>query len=535
MTFRTYLRLFQPIPVLLLTATYTNFAGTFGEALLGLPRSVSYTVALVVALPLLLGTAIAAAAHTALHRPFSPLLPDVLGCTQRATLWAALAGNLAITLLVAWCFPAVPAAAVFGLAAPLLLLPCLNRRRLIARPGVFNLTVNLGALQFLLLGILGWLVFMKLAGHRLVPAMQTAPWLFFVGGLALGAWLLRRAFTRESLRERAGTPFMSPNVAWFVLLNRKVMSRLHEEGRQHIARFGVGEPEQKIAARLGRDWTVRTVGPRTRDWLRVHWHAAYGAARNGSFFYAQGFFLLVMLGSALGFPLFGYLFALIEKQPFVVIDYFGALAAASSLEFGSSASRLHDAISFMGALLTVGFAFALTLASQLRPQLPYPVSRERLAGVAFAHASLQLVFALLVPTVAVAAISLLGQTVSGKFAVGFGLPPLLQLGLVLAPFLPLAATVGRLRHMAARLSAVTAIVVAAIAVLATRFWWSDLVTTWPILLVLTLTTVGTVRLLRWQIHRHYRACDLIAEAAEAKPFLLAGAATFSRTPAPAAS
>lgn len=535
MTFRTYLRLFQPIPALLLTALYTNGAWAFGTILFSLNSSDSRLLSLLTALPLLLGADLASAAHTALHRQFSPLLPDVLGRVQRATLWAALGCDVAITLVVAWFFPAAPAAAVFGFVAPLLILPCLNRRRLVARPGLFNITVNLGGLQFSLLGVLGWLIFIKLAATRLLPAMQAAPWLFFVGGLAAGAWLIRRAFTRESLRERVVTPFMSPAAVWIALFNRKVMTRQQEESRQHIARFGVGEPEQKIAARLGRDWTVRSVGPRTRAWLRVHWHATYGAARNGSFLRAQGQFFLVLLGYTLLLPTLGFMFAMLDRRPFGLAGYLESLASLSRVDLDHAGSGAQAGTAFVALLLQLGFTFALTLAGQLRPHLPYPISRERLAQAAIRHALLQTGFALLIPTAALTAGSMFGQAITGKFAPWFGVQPLLELDLVFVPLLLLVACAGRLPNLIARLLALVPLAALGCAVAVSRSWWSAYLSSWPGALVLALSAIGALRLLHWQIRRHFHTCDLLAEAAEAKPFVFAAAATFSRTPAPVAS
>ncbi len=527
----TYLRLFQPIPALLMTAVFANGAGGLGKLLFGFSHADGYLLSLLVALPLLFGIDLAAAAHTALHRPFSPLLPAVLGCVQRATLWAALVCDLAITLLVAWFFPAVPAAAVFGLAAPLLVLPCFNRRRLVARSKLVHVWINLGGLQFPFLGLVGWLVFMKLAAHRLVPAMQAAPWLFFAGGLAAGAWLLHRAFTRASLRERAETPFISPSATWIAFFNRKVMTRQQEEVRQHIARCGVGDAQQQLASCPGRDWTMRTVGPRTRDWLRVQWHATYAASQRGSFLRAQQLVFLIIFGYVLFLSTLGFLFTPIERQPFGVAGYLHALASLGTADISDTGGPIDGAIVLMASILHVGFAIGLTLASRLRPHLPYPISRERLGRVSYAHALLQIAFALAVPTGALLSASLLGQTLAGTFSPTPSILSALKLDLVFAPLLLFVATAGRFQSMIARLPSLILLAAAAITLALSRSWWGNFVFSWPGLCVIALATTGAGMLLRWQICRHYRACDLIAEAAEAKPVIFA--ATFHRTSAPA--
>lgn len=531
MKFRTYLRLYQPIPALLMTAALANGATGFGVLLFGLSESDSRLLALLTAVPVLLGMDLASAAHTALHRPFAPLLPDMLDRVQRATLWAALVCNLAITLAVGWFSPAAPAAAVFGFVAPLLLLPCFNRRRLVTRPGVFNISVNIAGLQFHLLGILGWAAFMKLAGQRLVPAMQAAPWLFFAGGLAAAAWLLRLAFTRESLRERAETPFFSPNAAWRLVFSPKIVARHQEEARQHIARFGAGSAQQQLADRTGHDWTVRSVGPRTRDWLRVYWHATYGAMRRGSFFHTQGHFFLVLLAYAFLLPCLGFLSTLLEKRPFGLAGYLEALAWLGHLNFLSATSPIQAGIALMSLILLLGFTFVLTLTGNLPPRLPYPVSRQRLSRVSFAHALLQLGFALLVPTAALFATSLCGQALSGHYLPAFGMLPLLKLDLILLPLLLLVATAGRFRSMAVRLPVLIGLAIAGCALAVSREWWEALVTTLPGFLAIALLTVGATFLLRWQIRRHFRTCDLVAEAAEARSVVFAATFSFNRAPA----
>jgi hypothetical protein len=65
--------------------------------------------------------------------------------------------------------------------------------------------------------------------------------------------------------------------------------------------------------------------------------------------------------------------------------------------------------------------------------------------------------------------------------------------------------------------------------------WGQWIDSPPGFAALIFLSLGSALLLRWQIRRHFRTCDLLAEAAEARPFVFAATATFSRTSVPAAA
>lgn len=533
MKFRSYLRLLQPIPALLMSGLFANGAAGFGTLFFGLPQRESYQLALLVALPLLLGCDLAAAAHVALHRPFALLLPDLRRKLLRPTLAALLVCIVAIAAAVAWFFPAVPVPAVLGLAAVLLALPTLDRHRLVARPGPLNLFLNLGGLQFRLLGIAGWILFMQFGARQLVPAMAAAPWLFFAAGLAAASWLLDRAFSRAEVRERASIPFFSPNIAWFALFSPGVQTRHRDESRRHLLQQGADTGQRELAVKPGRDWPVRAVGSDTRDWLRVFWHATYGAMSHGSFLHAQRLYFFVLLGYGLVMPGLGFLFATFDHHRFGLADYFASLTALNHPGFDSVSSASQAGMSLVGLMLILGFTFVLTLAGQLGPQLAYPVSRARLARVSFVNALLQLACALVLPTAALTVVSVLGQALSGAFLPWLGVLPLLRLDLALLPLLLLAAVTGRLRRLVTRLAALTLLATAACALAVGLAWWSELLLRPGSLLALGLLVTGGIWLLHWQILRHFRSCDLVAEAAQARPFAFGVSFSLARNSAPA--
>jgi len=434
----------------------------------------------------------------------------------------------AITSASAWLFPAVPPPAVFGIAAALLALPILNRRRHVARSRALHVAVNLFGLQFPLMGVIGWALFMWIGAHRLVPAMVAVPWLFFAGGIAAAAGLLQLGFARTNLRERAETPFFSPNATWRALFSPPIMARHRDETRRHLVRCDSGHPQATTMP--GRDWTVAAVGPRTRDWLQVLWHAGYGATRRGSFLHAQRLIFLVMLSYAFVMPAMGFMFALLDHRPFGFSGYLGSLAALSSADLGAVNSTAQFGSAFVSLLLFVGFTFALALGSQLRPQLAYPVSRERLARVSFSNALLQLVFALAIPSAALQFAALIGQLASGRFLPALGVPPLLLLDMAFIPILLLVASAARLPHAAARIPTFVALAAIACALAASRSLWAESVLRVPVFLGIMLTTTGALQLLWWQTRRHFRTCNLVAEAALARAFIFGVSVKINRAP-----
>jgi len=531
MTLRTYIRLLHPIPAILWTALYTNGAAGFGVLFFGLTAPEARLLSLVVALPLLVGWALAAAAHTPMHRPFFPLLPDGTRHLQRASLWAGLVCAIGITGAVAWLRPDAPSLAVFGLAAALQALPFLNRRHLLTKIRGIKITLNLAGLQYSLMGFIVWCLVMWSCGHRLLPAMQAAPWLFFLGGLGAAYALLRVGFSPDAAHERSETPFTSNNALWGILLNGKVMARSRDEVSRYLVRQG---PDAvRLQSAQGRDWPITSVGPRTWDWLQVLWHGTFGVMRRGSFLRAQQLLFIVIFGYALLIPaVLGWLFRpIIEHRPFGLSGFFESLSVISAMEIHHGLPPSEAAGRFIGILLGVVFAFCISLIS-IRPQQAYPVSRQRLGRVAFTHSLIQFTFALLIPTTALALASLIGQLGTGHYRTGFGLPVQAQIDFLIMPAMLLGMLAGRFIHPLARWGTILAAGTALVSLPLTHSFWPDALLGLSGVAVILCASATILWLLWIQTHRYYRACDLVAEAALAKPF--AFSLTFTRhKPAPA--
>lgn len=504
MKLRTYLRLLQPIPALILTSVFT--LGAFGGGVLFFKIAPvdSMQLAVLVALPLLLGMDLAAAAHTAMHRPFSPLLPGLPATLGRATLAAAPLCAVGVTALVAWRFPATPAAAVFGLAIGLLALPALNRRELVLRVRPGRLTLNLAGLHAPLQMLLAWALFAWLVGPRLILAMQAAPWLFFTGGSALAAWAFARAFARDDLRERAQTPFMSLSATWRVLLHTQIAVRHRAELAQHLSRAS-GRPSESLSGQSPA-WLAGKVGAGTRDWLRVLWHASYGATPRGSFARAQRGFCAMMLLQTFMLPAAGFIENLFQKSSFHFSDYLETLATLSQHDFPA-----RNGAGNFTPLFVVAFAFVMMAGSQLRPQGHYPISRTRLARVSFANAFAQLAATLAAGTLALFLATVIGQLATGRIQPGLGLPALLCTDLALTPVLLLVAATGWWEHRGARLAA---LVVLGLLVF-TGKWWSVLVAGPAGIAMAVAASALAAGVLHWQIRRYYRTCDLATAGAQA--------------------
>jgi len=506
MKLRTYLRLLRPVPALLFTFLFANGAFGFGVLLFRLAPADATQLATLVALPLLLGLDLAAAAHTALHRPFSPLLPNLLPKLGRCTLVAALVCATAITALAAWRFPTTPAAAVFGVAIALLALPALNRREPVLRAQRARFRLNVGGLHAPLQMLLAWAAFMWLVGPRLFLAIQAAPWVFFLGGSAIAAWAFARAFSRDGLRERAQTPFVSSSATWRVLLRPQIAIRQRTELAQHLSRTGVRRAAANEVPRPS--WLDGKIGAGTRDWLRVLWHASYGAVHRGSFLRAQrGFFWMILL-QAFFLSAAGFIERLFRARPFHFSDYLEALAAV-----GSSGG---DVAQNFATLFFVAMPFVMVAGSQLRPQGHYPISRARLARVSFLNALAQLGAAVGTATLAIFLAATVGQLASGHIHPGLGLPALLRTDLALTPVLLLIAATGWRQSRVARIAA---LVVLGLLVFTSQ-WWSVLVAGPKDVLMVLAATALAGGLLHWQIRRFYRTCDLAIVGAQT-PFVLA--------------
>ena len=489
MNLRTYLRLLRPVRSLLVIAFYTFTASTFGHLLFRLDEATSRFLALAIALPLLLGFAIAGAAHEPMHRAFFLLLPDGPRRLRKATLLAVVVFAFAVTGAVAYVEPSVPPFATLGLSAGLIALFCIERHQHIAGLGGCGVA------------FWGWLLFNLTASGLLRPAMMAAPWAFLLCGFALTATSLASGFSRRHLRQRTETPYASIQSLLFShLFDSRLAARRMEEMALHRNR------RAKTGFPVGRDWPVRSVGSSTRAWMQVIWHAVAGRRRHNNFLKFQLSIAVPVIAGGLVFPLItGYL----TSHSFSLSDYWRLLATMAAPENMLPMSLDAEAGWVVGGMMQVGAA-ALSMFMVVSPQLAYPISRERLARVVFGLSLVQLAAALAFPAAAFFLLSLVGQIASGYFWPGFGLPSIVALDLALAVGLPLLACAGSFRRGAVRILWVIPVGFAIFIAVLTRGSWVPHALTVSGIAVIVLAASVNVGLLWLCLRHHYRTCDLFS-------------------------
>jgi len=501
---RIYLRLLQPARTARFALGYTTSAFLIGHAIFKFDWHESLFVTGTVTLPLLFGAALTGLLHAVLHRPFAVLLPDLPRKLRRAAAVSYLALATLVTVAIALIEPTAPAPAVFGLALGLLTLSCANRRQ--GFPRIMILGVLSGSLAL----IFALLVFHLRFAHGLLPALQAAPWAFFIGGSATAAALFSFGFARRTLRERATTPYFATAYTRASGIDIPAFRRqIQEETRFNFDR-GIRK------SRPGRDWPLSFVGPHRRDWLRVIDHQrAISPAR-----FHIGMFSVLVIVIIIEVGMFGTLGLLHQPRSFHVADF---LAVLASMTAPASAG-----ISELSNLLIIAVFLPVSMPMLLgttfsRPLLSYPLARVRLAKVVFAHTCRDLLVGLLVPSLAFWASSLAGQVANGNLHPGLGLPAMAVIVLVFVPFLPLLALQnypGRTpaRKLASRLGLFFSFAVFLGLVTVVRLKWSHFILSPGGVFVSLLTTIAGLNLLRSRIRRHYGTCDLIDEAARTPPF-----------------
>jgi len=479
---RAYLRLLRPVRSLLGICSFGLIAFGAANVVFHCDWPTSHLLGLTVSLPLILGFFLGGAAHEPMHRPFILLLPDGPRQLRNATAIALLLCAAVVTGLAARAALRVPLAAVFGLAAGLIALPCADRRH---RGRGF---------AWLFGALLAWGLFCSFAAPLLRPALLAAPAAFCVGGLGLAAASLRYGFSRQDLRARANLPFRP--LQSLVVPIRVDGARLERE----FVRQCSDSPS-------GRDWNVKRVGSTTRAWMAVDRHAMSGGYPR----WCRSPMLLlwvVILAEYLGLPLLGFLFA--GKASAAAYGSCLAQWAAIRIDLSGipSASRLAGLMTSMSAgippLLTLIVAINFPL-----PKLAYPLSRDRLARVVYGLMLLQLGIALVVPASALFLASLVGQFCSHRFLPAFGIPGVSALTLPLLALLPLILSLVPFSRSYRRFAGYIAAVVLLSILNDFRRQWIPLALS-PLGLagVLILAAAGLV-LLRWRLRRHYRTCDLL--------------------------
>ena len=481
-----YLRFLRPVRSLLVVAICTVYSGSmWGQNVLHLDPRTAWFMALVIALPLLLGFFIAGAAHEPMHRPFALVLPNLRRRQRRAAAVSVLIAAVAATCGAMWVAPAVSPFATFGLACALIALPCVDRRQ------------QLGGLAGGIVAILSWLLLGFVVGAKLGLALNAAPWLFLLGGLTISAGSLVQGFSRGSQRSRAGTLFVSYQTGFCSLLfRREMLARWQAEVTANRNRQK-GRPSAP-----GRDWPVCSVGNSSLDWIKVLWHANFGGRKRCSFIELHlrlAVFILIFSAVVLGLTGF-----------FLQKEYWGTLVQLAAPDF----SRVGPFVMFQPGM-------AMLCALMLLPQqLAYPLSRERLARVVFWQAVSQWAAALVVPTASIFLVSLIGQAITGQFLPAFGLTALCAIDLVLAMVLPLVVVIGTLRLPGLRIAAGGFLGFAILMVLFARPHWNDTILTMPGILGVLAATAATQWLLWHRLHRQYATSDLVLGTGLVNPLSL---------------
>ncbi|HLP24905.1 MAG TPA: hypothetical protein VK477_04460, partial [Acidobacteriota bacterium] len=473
------------------------------------PREALF-VTCAVTLPLLAGAALTGLLHAVLHRPHALLIPDLLPKLRRAAAFAYVALAAVVTLACKLAEPAAPAVGVFGLALGLLTLSCANRRL------GFPRLKWLGLLSGSITVAVAWLVFHLRFAHDLLPALQAAPWAFLASGVALASMTFSLGFSRRTLRQRATTPYFASAYTWDVFLNRATFSRqVQELNRFNVSRGIDSQPGSS------RHWPLRTVGPRVRDWLRVLDHQrAISPAR------LRAVMFVFMVGQILGLMAMFRAFGMFTDDKTALATPLSALLATLT---APAISGQDGFSSIMLVAVVIPPLIGVMMGNSVsRPLLSYPLGRDRLAEVVFAHAGRQLVGELISPCLALWLASFVGQVITGGYHAGFGLPVIAVIVLAYLPFLPLLALGGfgggpRPAQFAIRGTTFFVGMAAAVWVVIARAKCVDTLLSPAGIALSLLATLGTLALLRWRIQRHYRTCDLTHEAAWATPFGAAGA------------
>ena len=412
MNLRPHFHFLRPLRSLIFVSAIVLFAGFAGTLWFHLSPDTSWLMALVILLPLLLGLIIAGAAHEPMHRPFALVLPDIRRRQRTFAATSLLISTLTVTLVTRCALPTISPVATLGLVGALCALSCLNRHR-----GWASLAGNMAMLMF-------WLGTTLVIGTGLGWAMNAAPAIFLLGGLAVFYASLRFGFSRSSARMRARIPYQaSQTMLWSYASHPDMMIRGHAEmlALRNGSKVGISTADSK--------WPVRSVGSTTSDWLKVIRHANRGGQKRSLSSKMFVNLFAGLLGTIVVFAAIGSFFL---HQNFWLI-----LASLPTLELTSRASPMAVGLMTGWTLLLPAFAKSYS-ALPVRIQLAYPISRQRLAGIVHFQTNIHFAMALVIPMATVFLVSLAGQFETGRYLPAYGLPELLAIDVLLAVLLPLA-------------------------------------------------------------------------------------------------
>ncbi len=499
MKLRTYLRLLRPIgslfvlfqwiyPPVFVIRVLRHSAGRHEQFFYYL------SFGAVVWMSPVIGLCLAGAAHELMHRPQILLLPDALRQLRNRTVLGVLIFATLLAGLTVLAGSPVPVTAAFGFAAALLALPTTSRHRGWGWPTAFLL-------------VMGGLTYVVYSG-ALQHAMTLAPAAFFLGGLAIAPACILDGFSRRHLRQRIETPFRALQGMFSAVPTRNTERIL----------FGRGP--------LGRDWKVPRISGSLYSWMQVVRHACTGRRRRGGFHVWTVQVVIPMGICALLLPFLGILGDGIRRPS---LRLYGARLAELADLHRPGPWGFH-AVTYGVWILSALFSSVLVLGIP-RPMIAFPLSRDRLARVAFGLTLFHLARADVAITSSIFLVSLLGQWLEGHFRPGFGLPVLVafavsltvfrliltcSLFLLARPLLRLGALAANMRmyEFLCRGAVVLLLIVLVAAVVLTgwigatrEFWLPYVFTPLGMAGLLCSAAVGLYRMARGLRHM-YRTCDL---------------------------
>ncbi|HEY4248631.1 MAG TPA: hypothetical protein VGM64_17555 [Lacunisphaera sp.] len=493
MPLRTYLRFLRPLRSLFVISIVTFCSRGLFEVLWHCDETHATVLALIVFLPVLLGDAIAGAAHEPMHRPFILLLPESRQRLRRVTVAAIIVAAFAVTCVVSLADATIPPFAIFGFAIGLIAYPCINRHRRILDPEKY--------VSALCLGTIFWLV----AVGILPVVLSAAPWAFLLGGSAVAAASVAWGFSHRHVRERSTTPFVSMQT---LLCSYSFQSAMSAGRSGELPPFRAKPRGKNVIP--GSLCKIRTVGSSTFAWMQVVWHALFGPYISGSLLKIFLFFFgLSVLGGAI-------LPAFISSLNFIThhaapTNYWEILASLTATK--TEALALGMTYHQSGDLPVFVIIYQLVLSLHIlrramKPPFALPISRARITRVTFGLNLIQMLIAFATPTAAIFCLSLIGQIVSGEHLSAFGLPNLMATALLLAIVFPLVTLSHTFRRPITSLCWSLIVWILVCGAMGARAAWGPHLLTWPGVFIATLLIAANVGLLWHRLTRQFATCDL---------------------------
>lgn len=484
MSLRTYLLLLRPIRTLALAAFILPTLFVLIGAVLGPSNAEFVFVALCLVTPLTLGSLLIAPLHEVAHRSSFPLLPGAGRHLHAGHFIGFGVAALLLGALAALCVSVVPGHAACGLVIACLALPLLNPNR----------AMGFGASAVFVPVLIISLILATAGHHPLIQLGTAAPWLLFVGGIAVAYTCFRIGFDPARLRARSANPFYYAPQSTLLFVGTDVL--------QHAQAEALHRREHR-RSRAGVDWAKGTFRDTLHGWLSVLHHARFGQSRLSCS--SISVFFATAAGLVAGLFTIVFLDAGLDSQKWEAYCRLLVETARGSGEITNSDIRL----SFIVVPLV---SYSIVLASAVLagvPPRPFPIARSRLANVLFLAFERRTLLALaggIVGTAAVLAMAALVANEPWSFALLHRFLPLPVVALIAANLLPMAVfSRGALTQIFFGLLAFPGFIIATFAIVFRDSGSSSSVFSIAIFSILTLASLAFT----WStFRRHYRTCDL---------------------------